>query len=193
MFIRTWLYSNFDTCFITETHMTKGEVFDIQLFFSFHIAYSKPFCDYPRGGISCFIQKDFMKNIMHVDTQSDDFIILTLKENHTLFGEYITPCDSIYYDEGSFAELGNVFSPLDSNYAVIGGGDLNSRVGNTTVVPPIAQAKYRPNPDTGGNSHGTLLKKICKTYNCFILNNLSLNSFPKKIYSIEAIYTIDIF
>ena len=51
-FIRNWLLNNFDICFITETHMTKGEAFNLELFLSFHNAYSEPSSDHPRGGIS---------------------------------------------------------------------------------------------------------------------------------------------
>ena len=173
-FIHDWLLSNFDICFITETHMTKGEVYNIESFQSFHNSYSQPSCDHPRGGISCFIQMKIMKNISKVDIEVENFIILTLKGNHTLFGAYITPSDSLYFDETLFAELGNVFSPMDSNYSVIGGGDLNCRVGRLTVTPPLPQANYRQNPDPETNSHGKTLKRICKSYNYFVLNNLSL-------------------
>ena len=161
-FIRDWLFKNFDICYITETQMTKGGVFELDSFLPFHNAYSKPSCNHPRGGISCFIQKSFMKNIMHVNIEIDNFIILTLKGNHTLFGVYITPSDSIYYEENSFAELSNIFTPVDFNYAVLGGGDFNCRVSDSIHVPPLAQAKYRPNPDTFNNSHGTILNKVCK-------------------------------
>ena len=169
--IRSWLSSNFDICFITETHMTKGEAFNLESFLSFHNAYSKPTCDHPRGGVSCFIQKKFIKNTIDINIEIENFIIVTLKGNHTLFGVYITPSD---YDESSFAQLGNIFTPVDSNYGVIGGGDLNSRVGGIAATPPLPQAKYRPNPDVGSNSHGKTLKKICKSFKCYVLNNLSL-------------------
>ena len=38
----------------------------------------------------------------------------------------------------------------------------------------MAGAKYCPNPDKEINSHGKTLKSISSSYNCFILNNLSL-------------------
>ena len=35
---------------------------------------------------------------MHVNIEIEDFNILTLKGNHTLFGAYITQSDSTYYE-----------------------------------------------------------------------------------------------
>ena len=81
--------------------------------------------------------------------------------------------DSIYFTEDCFADISNVFVPLDSEDAVIDGGDLNGRFGNLIKLP-MAWAKYRPNPDKEINSHGKTLKSISSSYNCFILNNLSL-------------------
>ena len=65
---------------------------------------------------------------MDINIEIENFIIAALKGNHTLFGVYITPSDLLYYDESSFTQLGNIFTPVDSNYGVIGGGDLNSCV-----------------------------------------------------------------
>ena len=110
--VNDWLINHFDICFITETHMTKGELFILHSYLSFHNAYSQQDCRYPRGGISCFIKKTFMKNVLHVNTSIENFIILTLIGNHTLFGVYIEPSDSIYYDESLFAELSNLFTQL---------------------------------------------------------------------------------
>ena len=155
--------------------MTKGDIFELDPFIPFHNAYSKPFCKHPRGGISCFIQKGFMRYILDVNNCIDNFIVVTLKGNHTLFGAYITPSDSIYFDENSFCELSNIFTPKNSDYAVIG-GDLNSRVGDLIVTPPCAQTKYRINPDQGRNAHGTVLAKFCKTFHCYVLNNLAMRN-----------------
>ena len=93
--------------------------------------------------------------------------------NHTLFGAYITPRDSIYYEETCFGDLSNVFVPVDSSYAVIGGGDINSRVGDIKVVPLVERAMYRTNPDKEVNANGNILKRVCKNFKCYVVNNLS--------------------
>ena len=66
--------------------------------------------------------------------------------------------------------MSNVFTPINGEYAVIGGGDLNSRVGKVKNVPHI-RAKYRVNPDEETNDNGKMLKDLCETYKCAILNN----------------------
>ena len=61
-----------------------------------------------------------------------------------------------------------------NNCIVIGGGDMNCRVGDVTQVLP-SNCKYRKNPDSVTNSHGRSLRKICSAYGAFILNNLDIN------------------
>ena len=94
-FVRNWITENCDICFITETHMTKGEHFMLELFTSFHNEYSEPSCEHPRGGISCFIKTSFMNNVTSVNTDIENFIVITVAGNHTVFGAYIAPKDSL--------------------------------------------------------------------------------------------------
>ena len=114
-FVNGWLKDNFDVCFITETHMTKGQMFTLESFVPFHNASSEPGCKHPRGGISCFIQNSFMENIKDVDRDTENFIILSVGGLHTLFGTYIPPSDSLYFDETLFATLSNRFQPIGFN------------------------------------------------------------------------------
>ena len=95
------------------------------------------------------------------------------KDGHTLFGNYVPPSDSIYFDDTCFADLCNAFLPKNSDYAVIGGGDFNARFGNLHYAP-IPGSKYRINCDEIINSHGRILKRICSSNKCYILNNLTL-------------------
>ena len=53
---------------------------------------------------------------------------------------------------------------------------MNSRVGERVQMPPGVNGIYRANPDTFTNSHGKILKSICKNSNCVLLNNLEYNT-----------------
>ena len=44
----------------------------------------------------------------------------------------------------------------------------------SSVLIPVAGSKYSKNCDLVTNSHGKTLKNICKSYKCYILNNLTL-------------------
>ena len=70
--------------------------------------------------------------------------------------------DSPYYRDKYFLYPSSFFSPVDSNCSFIGGGDFNSRVGD---VSPLSGARYRKNPDANVNSHGKMIKKVCKACN----------------------------
>ena len=53
---------------------------------------------------------------------------------------------------------------------------MNSRVGERMIIPKEINGNYRANPDTFTNSHGKILKDICKNSNCVLLNNLEYNT-----------------
>ena len=61
------------------------------------------------------------------------------------------------------------------NRIVIGGGDINCRIGNL-LQKSRGKYKYRDNPDTETNSHGVFLVDICNSLKCFPLNNLTYNN-----------------
>ena len=104
-FIKNWLAENYDICFLTETHMTKGKQFFINSFVCFHNAYSEADCEHPRGGVSYLVSETFMQYIVSVNTDMDNFIKLIVSGNHVLFGNYIPPVDSIYFSEDCFADV----------------------------------------------------------------------------------------
>ena len=62
---------------------------------------------------------------------------------------------------------------VDKKNVLMGGGDLNARVGDVVLKLPKRKYFYRPNPDTVVNSHGIEITRICKSYNCILLNNLT--------------------
>ena len=69
-----------------------------------------------------------------------------------------------------------MFYPKDSEKLIIGGGgggDLNARVGNISQKLP-ANCSYRKNIDNVINDHGKILRDICSSFNCYVLNNMNI-------------------
>ena len=89
---------------------------------------------------------------------------------------YIAPVDSHYHDLTDFSNAANMFVPKNSNCVVLGGGDLNGRVGDIKGRLPTENMMYLPNVDSILNEHGKEILKICRTYKCFIVNNLKLDN-----------------
>ena len=115
-----------------------------------------------------------MKFVNKVYHEYESHILVLLKGGHRIFGSYVPPSDSPYYSDKYFNYLSSFLTPADSTFSVMGGGDLNSRVGVVSHLPPINGSYYRRNPDETINSHGRMLKKICKVYNFYIINNLTI-------------------
>ena len=168
-YISQWIKSKFDLCFLSETHFTKGQLFDLLPYISYHNAYSNIYDKHPRGGISCFVNPNLFQYIVDVNCDTPENIVVTFKGGHKIFGCYIPPVDSMYFSEDNFAALPNHFHPIDSEAIILGGGDLNCRVGDITQNVPFYDCLYRKNPDREVNSHGRTLKRICRSYNCFLL------------------------
>ena len=169
-----WLLKNCDLCFVSETHMTKGEKFSLDDFKCFNHPFTDVLGSKPRGGLMCMIKHEFMQYVTKIDRDNPDNIIVTLQGGSTIFGLYIPPSDSIYYNDKCFTTVPNIFQNDDGSRVIIGGGDMNSRVGNISQSLPLLGARYRPNVDQVVNSHGKMLKKICNSYKCYVLNNLNV-------------------
>ena len=167
--------NNFDIVFITETHLTKGTRFSIPDFTPYHNPLSDHNDKKPHGGVSCFIKTSVLQFVKKVHTNTKEFIVVEMVGGHKIFGCYIVPRDSPYADEGDFAKISNVFSPRNCDTVIIGGGDVNSRVGDMKVRLP-AQCSYRKNVDEVTNEYGKLLTSVCQTSKCFILNNMNIGS-----------------
>ena len=167
------MQTNFDIIFITETHFIKGTRFSVPLFTSYH----NPLSDFserkPHGGISCFIRTSILHLVTNVKENISETIIVEMFGGHRVFGNYIVPSTSPYFDEEAFTNVANRFSPKNSNYVVIGGGDINARVGDVQQkLPPTCS--YRKNVDSVVNESGRTLRSICLSYNCFIVNNMNI-------------------
>ena len=149
-------------------------MFNISNYKAYHNSISDVNDGKPRWGVSCFISQEILPYVLNVDRSFDNHILIILKGGHRIFGSYIPPLDSLYYDEEYYHAIPCFLSPVNNDSVFIGGGDMNSRVGNSQSQQVIG-ATYRANPDTFINTHGRLLKKICKNTNSLVLNNLNFN------------------
>ena len=75
---------------------------------------------------------------------------------------------------------------------VIGGGDLNTHIGNMTAGKEHLCMKYTTNIDSVINSHAQELGKICKSFSCFVVNNFEVGSkvFDGTIGNLKMIHRI---
>ena len=172
-YVISWLQTNFDIVFVTESHLIKGTRFSLPKFTPFH----NPVSDKkPHGGISCFVQSSILHLITKVDKDIPETIIVYFVGGHRVFGNYIVPASSPFFDESYFTKIANRFFPKDSQFVVIGGGDLNARVGDIQQkLPP--HCSYRKNIDETVNESGRMVRSICLSYNCFIVNNMNIGRF----------------
>ena len=170
--IQNWLEKNFDMVFLSETHLVKGEKFKLNSFNEYHNAFSTQDDRKARGGVSCFIKNHLMDFIDTVDKDLSDHIIVRFNNGNVIFSSYIAPIDSPYFDPLDFSHLANAFFPVRET-VVFGGGDLNGRVGNTPNLLPPSNGCYRVNCDDTLNDHGKEIVNICKSFDCYVVNNLN--------------------
>ena len=97
---------------------------------------------------------------------------MKLKNGDVLFGSYVPPSDSPYHQITDMCDVANMFVPKDQDCIVLGGGDLNGRVGDIKMNMPLKDMKYLPNVDKIVNDNGKEILKICRSFRCFIVNNL---------------------
>ena len=130
-----------------------------------------------RGGIALLVKHYLQDKIVKVDKSIDDqiWIQLSLLPNIWLGGCYITPCDSLYYDEQSFAHIQSqcLHNSPDSQYIVL--GDMNARVGATVnnLVQGCSDFEYVPSdPDPVTNSNGRKLIQVCKDCDMLVVDDI---------------------
>ena len=168
-----WMQTNFDIIFITETHFLKGTRFSVPLFSSFHNPLSEYSDRKPHGGISCFIRTSMLPLITAVNKNISETIVVELFGGHSVFGNYIVPSSSPYFDDSAISNVANRFSPKNRKHVVIGGGDLNARVGDIHQSLPT-NCSYRKNVDEVVNESGRTVRSICSAYQCFVINNMNI-------------------
>ena len=166
----SWL-KEFNLIFISETHFTKGQKFDLDDYKSYHNCFSDVNSRKPCSGVSAFIHSSIQDYVCTVDDSNySNHIVVDLKGGHRISGSYIPPSDSVHYSEEFIWSIPSFFTPKDSDRIFLGGGDMNSRVGH---IPSNTSWTYRKNPDKEVNTNGRTMKKICNKFNLIILNNLN--------------------
>lgn len=181
--VKNWLLLNVDICFVSETHLKPEQRFEVPPFVTINNPYNGK-SKKPRGGVSCFIQDNCLPFVKSVDKSTNDMICITLRGGHKVFSNYIPPVDSIFFKDEMFTCIANEFLPGDNGRIVFGGGDMNCRIGNL-IGKPGRCSEYRDNPDAETNSHGRFLNEICRSFNCFPLNNLT---HKKKLFDGKFTY-----
>ena len=151
-------------CFITETCLTKGKKIEIKDFRCFNFPYSDYNDKKPRGGSMCYISNSFMKYVSNVDGSNPDNIVVMLHGGHKIFSCYIPPSDSRFFQEEQFTVIPNLFKLSNKEEVIIGGGDLNCRIGDTKQKLNLTNSYYYNNPDNVVNSHGRVLNQLCKSF-----------------------------
>ena len=96
--ILAWL-NNFNLIFLSETHFTEGQIFDIHGYNTYHNTNSIVSDAKPRGGLSCFIKNNIHSHVKTVNVSFDYHIVVDFKNSYRIFSSYIPPIDSIYYNE----------------------------------------------------------------------------------------------
>ena len=173
-FIQKWLTANFDIIFFTETHLVKGESFKMSNFIDYHNLYSTHADRKPRGRVSCFIKNTLLPFVSEIHKNIPGHIVVRFLNGQVIFSSYIAPADSPYCDPSEFSHVANAFTPLDNECLVFGGGDLNGRVGDLQISSPPNNGRYRSNCDQIVNGHGKEIVGICRSFSCYIVNNLAI-------------------
>ena len=90
-YIQNWFHENFDIIFISETHLTKGQIFEIPDFVARHNAFSTVDDVKARGGVSCFIAREYLCLVKSIMTDIPENIVINFKNGDAVFGSYIPP------------------------------------------------------------------------------------------------------
>ena len=170
-FIQNWFHDNFDIIFISETHLTKGQIFEIPDFIARHNAFSTVDDVKARGGVSCFISPMCLHYVKDIAIDIPDHISINFKNGNVIFSSYIPPSDSRYFKASDFSKIASMFVQADEKSVILGGGDMNGRVGNIKYPLP-KYMEYLPNVDTIVNDHGKEILRICQAFKVYVLNNL---------------------
>ena len=152
-FIQNWFRLNFDIIFISETHLTKGQYFEIPDFVARHNPYPTVDDAKSHGGVCCLIAPRYLCHIKVIVCDIPENIIINFKSGDSVFGTYIPPSDSRYFEATDFSNISNVFVPINQDRIILGGGDMNGRVSDVKYTLPAGYMSYLPNVDAIENEH----------------------------------------
>ena len=130
-----------------------------------------------RGGIAMYRSFTCNVRLEMIDIGFDDCVIAEVCDSNVIIAAmYIPPNNSKYYDKEYFINLQSFLETYSGYRDVIIIGDLNARAPDTSDTLNHPNHTYRPNPDTGANQNGKLLKNIISKYdNVFLVNGLNIN------------------
>ena len=120
----------------------------------------------PRGGISCFIQVNFLKYFRRTDISVSENIIVSLENGDVVLGSYVPPSDSPYHQITDLSKVANIFVPKDCDRVMFGGGNLNSRIVDLRIGTNSRDIRYHPDVDKVVNDSG---KEILKIWSFFLM------------------------
>ena len=110
----SWL-KQFNLVFISETHFTKGQKFDLEGYKSYHNSFLDVNSCKPCSGVSVFIQYSIQDYVLNVDHSNyTNHVIVTLKGGQCISGLYIPLSESIYFSEEYVWSIPSFFTPKDS-------------------------------------------------------------------------------
>ena len=127
-----------------------------------------------RGGVAILVRNKLANDITGVDLTTEDQVWFSFKKLPGVIfaGLYVTPSDSIYHTEASFAAIqARCLSSQDKQFILF--GDLNARCGaEVKQLLDNADSAYHPT-DLIVNPRGRKLIQLCRDAKLLIANNLS--------------------
>ena len=163
------LFEHFDIIILQETHF--GKRIKCPEGFLFIARSQTVVSKVPRGGVAVFKNMACHFEIETICSELRDCVILRVKSSNLIIAApYITPTNSVYYDDIYFSNLELIIRRF--NYHLIVTGDMNARVGTPRYDDLIF--KYTKNPDVIVNST-KILDLINRWKDMIILNGLVYN------------------
>ena len=161
------LFDTFDIVIIGETHFNIRIKCPEKFYL---VGKSKPlFSKKPRGGIAVYKKYNSRIKLRLLSDDFPDAVILEIEgSNIVIMAIYITPSNSVYFNDQYFQNL-KIFLDLYVNCkTIIIIGDLNARISNEF---PSKGFMYQSNPDKTKNFSGKILNDILMEYNDILLIN----------------------
>ncbi len=126
-----------------------------------------------RGGVMLLIKCALMQYVTNVNMEEDDMIWVNLSvcKDVKFGGVYIPPEDSLYCEASPFRALSEMC--LNTRDVVVL-GDFNARVGSHVLSCGDGSVyRYDGVKDPVVNSHGRMLRNMCRSNNMVVMNHLN--------------------
>ena len=73
-----------------------------------------------RGGVSCIIAREYLCLVKSIMTDIPENIVINFKNGDAVFGSYISPLDSHYFNVTDFSNIANMFLPANAHRCALG-------------------------------------------------------------------------